>query len=245
MQTPDSLLPPMHPSIYRLRLHDILTLCVLGLLFLGIIMVQSAGMSISGDLRWHWNDRGLWHIVYACIALLTFFIVGHIDYSMLTRGRWQTSPIFWVMFVAIVACVLVLVPGIGREVNGARRWIRIGFIQIQPSELGKWAAVLFLARWFAKRPINLDRFSGLLLTLAPIGVICVLIVKEDFGTAALIGLCTLTMCLAGRVKLWHLGLIVPPAIIAGLFAIMHKAYRVKRLMAFTNPFASRKAMAIT
>lgn len=228
----------MQPSIYRLRLQDILTLCVLALLFLGVVMVQSAAMNVSGQVQWHLNERGLRHVVFAAIALVTYFIVGHLDYSWLARGRSWRNPTLWMLAVAAVACVVVLVPGIGREVNGARRWLSLGITQVQPSELGKWAVVLFLAWWYATRPVDTSRFLGFLLSLVPVGAICLIIVIEDFGTAALIGLCAMGITLAGGAKLWHLALVVPPALGAAAAFVMHKPYRLQRMMAFLDPFAS-------
>lgn len=231
----------LQSSIYRMKLGDLLTICVLALLCLGMIMVQSAAMSIPKNFTepsFHLNELGVRHAVFVAIALVTFFVVGHIDYALLARGRGLRSPIFWMLAIAVVACVLVLVPQIGRDVNGARRWLPLGFTQVQPSELGKWAIVLFLAWWFAHRPVDLDRFSGFVTTLIPVGLVCLLIVIEDFGTAALIGIFTLVMCLAGRVRLWHLAVVIPPALGAACVFVMHKEYRMKRMLAFLDPFAA-------
>jgi len=218
-----------------------LVLCVLSLLALGTIMVHSASMSVANasvGARWHWTEAGTRHVVFVAIALVTFFAVGHIDYRRLGRGTWWRNPIIWSLGIAFVACVLVLVPGIGHDVNGARRWYQFGRIQIQPSELGKWAVVLLLAWLFATRPIDTNRFWRFILAMVPVGAICLLIIIEDFGTAALIGLCALSVCLAGRVRLWHLGVVVPPVIAVGLWFVMHKEYRWKRMVAFLDPYAA-------
>ncbi|MGE5609854.1 MAG: FtsW/RodA/SpoVE family cell cycle protein, partial [Bacillota bacterium] len=136
----------IQPSIYRLRLQDILSLCVLALLCLGVIMVHSAAMSLNNatDLpQWHWTERGTKHAMYAFLALITFFIVGHINYTHFARGSTWRNPIMWLLGIAAFTCFLVLIPipHVTLEVNGARRWIHLGFAQIQPSELGKWAVV--------------------------------------------------------------------------------------------------------
>jgi cell division protein FtsW len=133
----------------------------------------------------------------------------------------------------------VLVPHVGIEKNGARRWLPLGITQVQPSELAKWAVVLFLAWWLTEQPVDMDRFGrGFLVTLAPIGVITTLIVIQDFGTAALIAICTIAMLVAGRVKWWHLAAVIPPAIAAAAWFVMHKEYRWRRMTAFVDPWAA-------
>src|SRR3954467_5324302 len=171
----------MEDSIYRLRHADILTLCVMGLLALGVVMVQSASMNATGALEvrlqelkaaraaglakttdpaavaeikkdyeakaaeataqfdarpthWYWTPTGIKQFGFALAAMLTFLAVGHFDYSRLARGPVWRSPIVWLVSVAAGSCAAVLVPGIWREMNGARRWISLGATQFQPSE---------------------------------------------------------------------------------------------------------------
>jgi cell division protein FtsW len=230
----------MDPSIYRLRQRDVLTFCVLALLCLGMIMVQSASMNVSGQLGWRWNPLGMKQFGFCFVGMGAFFIVGHIDYSRLGRANSiLRNPVLWLLLVTIVLNMIVLVPHVGITRNGARRWLPLGVTQLQPSELAKWAVVIFLAWWLTRRETNIERFfTGFLPTLIPIGAICLLIVIQDFGTAALIAICALTMLLAGKVKWWHLALIIPPALGAGLWFIMHKEYRWKRMIAFTDPWAN-------
>ncbi len=180
------------------------------------------------------------HLLFVMIAFATFIAVGQIDYARFGGAAAPyRSPMVWGLVLAALACVAVLVPGVGTTVNGARRWIRLGPIQIQPSELAKWATVLFLAWWLSRRPVDLNRFfKGFIPTVIPVAAICLLVVIQDFGTAALIGLCAVTMLLCGRVKLWHLGLILIPAIAGAVWFIAHKEYRLRRIMAFRDPYAS-------
>src|SRR5439155_20191192 len=117
---------------------------------------------------------------------------------------------------------VVLIPHVGLSVTGARRWLSLGFTRVQPSELGKWAVVVFLAWWLTARPVRMDRFAGFLFTLIPIGLICLLVVIEDFGTAALIAVAAVVMLLASRVKLWHLSVVIPPVLAAGYWFVRHK-----------------------
>jgi cell division protein FtsW len=229
----------MLSSIYQLRTRDVLTLCVLGLLLLGILMVQSASNRAVDPA--HWSATGITHLKYAAAALVVFFAVGAMDYGWLgrvTKKFWQ-SPVFWVLLVGIAANLIVLVRGVGMEVNHAQRWIKLGPIQIQPSELAKWAVVIYLAYWLTHRPVNLDKFfTGFLPTIVPIGALCLLVVIEDFGTATLIAIAALAMLLAGKVRWWHLLLTIPPVLAAAVWFVMHKEYRWRRITAFANPYAS-------
>src|SRR5688500_8457369 len=237
----DNVRNSMEDSIYRLRHRDVLTLCVLSLLFLGVVMVQSAAMNVTGDAKWQWTERGMKHLVYAMVAIVTFFAVGNIDYAWLARAKPRNpfrNPILWAFAVAGFACIIVLIPHVGIEVNGARRWLPLGIVQVQPSELAKWSMVVLLAWWLTHPPVDLSKFFlGFVPTCLPIGVMCLLVVIQDFGTAALIGLCALTMMLAGRVKLWHLLIAIPPACAAALWFVMSEQYRWARRTALLDPWA--------
>ncbi|HEX3357186.1 MAG TPA: putative peptidoglycan glycosyltransferase FtsW [Tepidisphaeraceae bacterium] len=240
----------MDVSIYHLRSRDVLTLCVLSLLLMGVLMVQSASMHVHQDAggttmdlhKWGWTDPGLKQIFFAAVAMITFLIVGKIDYMGLMRGTNTTwrNPILWCFAIASFMCLAVLIPHVGIEKNGARRWLSLGICQVQPSELAKWAVVLFLAWWLTARPVDLNKFSRFLLTLVPIAAICLLVVIQDFGTAALIGVCAIAMLLIGRVKWWHLLLVIPPALGAAVWFVAHKEYRLRRMTAFMDPYANPK-----
>lgn len=228
----------MDASIYRLKYRDILTLCVIALLCLGVLMVQSASMRVTGQVKWQWTATGIQQIKFAIAALCTYLAVGRLDYARLARGNGLLrNATTWFVVISAILCFMVLVPGMGKEINGAKRWLK--FPPIQPSELGKWSVVLFLSYCMAKQPLDVRKFGkGLLPMLAPVGGIILLIVISDFGTAALIALCTLCMCLAGRVKLWHLLIVLIPAAFIGFWFVHHKAYRWRRITAFMDPYSA-------
>src|SRR2546426_11017212 len=99
----------MEVSIYRVRHRDLLTLCVLALLCLGAVMVQSASTSLSGEVKWGWSQRGARNLAYAVAALITYLAVGHIDYASLARrtsALWR-SPVLWLPAAAAGACLAV------------------------------------------------------------------------------------------------------------------------------------------
>lgn len=239
-------------SIYQLRYRDVLMLCVMALLALGVIMVQSAASGVTGSDGWHWSTTGIRDLMYVGAALVAFFICGFIDYRWIVGPRADSTtysflppihkalaaPAVWTYLIGVGVCVAVLIPGIGKTVNGAQRWIQLGPIQLQSSEVGKWGCVLLFAWLLSTAPQILKSFKGFILLMVPLGIIGILVVKEDFGTAALIGLCSLMIVLAGGVRLWHMGVMVPPLAAGALYFIVSEPYRLKRIAAFVDPFAN-------
>lgn len=253
----------MEDSIYRLRPRDVLALCVLAPLSLGAIMVQSAGVEITGQSAFEIGRIGTRHLMYVGVSIAMFFLVGHLDYHWLIRWPrlrrrtnaslplgaeespnqrrgWLSNPVVLIYAVGFLCCLLVLVPHIGREVNGARRWLVLGPIQLQASEAGKWACVVVFAWLLSARPLDLSRFTHFILMLIPLGAMCLLVVAQDFGTASLIGVCCITMMLVSGARLWHLGVVFPPLLAAAYWFVRHKEYRWKRIIAFMDPFEDPK-----
>lgn len=229
----------MDLSIYRLRPRDILLLCVLSLMLMGVLMVQSASTRVTDTGAWDWTGTATKHMTMAAAAMVAFLVVGFINHRVLAsspRVSWR-SPMVWLYIVTVGLCAATLIPGVGKTVNGARRWIGAGAVQLQPSELAKWAVVLLLAWALTYRSEVREKFGRLLLLCLLVAVPCLLVVIQDFGTAALIGIVAIAMMFAGRVKWWHLAAIVPPVLAVGFWFIRHKEYRWRRMTSFLDPFA--------
>lgn len=127
-----------------------------------------------------------------------------VDYRV--WARWWP----WVYGLAVVMLILCFVPPIGMKVNGAWRWLNLGFASFQPSELGKIAVLFFLASWYARHEEQAGEFwRGFALPLAAAGVIMALIVVEvDLGATALIGTTALAVAFVAGVGLrWLLPLV--------------------------------------
>jgi cell division protein FtsW len=234
----------MDASIYRLRLRDLLVVCVISLLLLGVLMVQSASVRVSDAGTTFWTGPAAKHLIMVGGALLAFFVVGSIDHRKLA-GNPKISlanPVVLFYGVTLFLCAMVNVPGLGRKVNGAQRWIGFGPVQLQPSELAKWAVVLLLA-WALSRPNEARRdevrqhFGKFLLLCVAIGAPCLAVVAEDFGTAALIGLAAVVIMIAARVRTWHLAAVIPPILGIGFWFVYHREYRWRRMTSFLHPFA--------
>ncbi len=229
-----------------LRASHILMLCVIALLGIGVVMVQSAGMSVGattgaaaqGGVGAILLGRGSCYAFFAVVAML---VASRINVRQLFRTRAWYNPLFLIILLSLAAVGLTFVPGLGRNVNGASRWLYLGprawGLSFQPSELVKWVMVLAVAWWCARRRYVMHRFFvGLAPPLMLIALACGLIVIEDLGTGGLIAAVAGCMLVAGGARLWQFALMIPPALAAGVAAILHAPYRIKRLTAFLDPW---------
>ncbi|MDG2424628.1 MAG: FtsW/RodA/SpoVE family cell cycle protein [Phycisphaerales bacterium] len=215
-----------------------LLLIVTGLLVLGIIAVQSAGLSVGRDqaatLPGLLLDRTT---LLGILALLALLCGMYTPVDRLSPPRCQWIPTV-LLVAAVVLLVLVQIPGIGREVHGARRWIDIGPIGFQPSEVAKWALVLFLAWHVVARADRLGEFKrGFLPGAAIILFIGALIGIEDLGTSVVIVIVGMAILIAGGCRLSHALLPIPFAAAAIVAALFASPYRLDRLRAFLDPYA--------
>jgi cell division protein FtsW len=152
------------------------------------------------------------------------------------RLRKLAAPALAISLV-LLAAVLVA----GRSALGATRWLNLGPLSLQPTELAKLAMVVFLAAYFANRPERVLRAGGLLVPAGILGLIVVLVMKQpDFGSALIIIGLTLALFIAAGLRLgWFVG--AGAAMIPGLIYLAKaKPYRAARLTAFLNPWAHRQ-----
>ncbi|MBX2850927.1 MAG: putative lipid II flippase FtsW [Phycisphaeraceae bacterium] len=229
------------------RSAHILIACAAALLGLGVIMVHSAGSVVGGPdgavVDSTFGPAGPWSMfatrtsLYAGIAILVMLIASRLNVRQLFTSRGLSNPLLVALMAALALQGLTLVPGFGHEVNGAHRWLKVGPITFQPSELVKWVMVLAVAWWCARRTGVMHRLgAGVLPAIVLIAVACGMVVREDLGTAVLIGLVAVIILIAGGMRLWVLA---PVAIVGGVGivgAIMAAPYRIKRLMIYRDPW---------
>lgn len=222
---------------------NVLQWIVVSMLGLAVVMVNSAGMGVGRDeaatIGSILTGRP---VIYAAIAIIFMAIVGRVDIRRLFAARGVNNLIAWFTIAAIALCVLALIPGLGRNVNGSSRWLYIGpqswNFSFQPSELAKWAVVLSLAWWAARRAGTMRHLmGGLFPAIGLLALVCGLVAIEDLGTAVLIAAVGGVMILAAGAQWKHMALAIPPAIIAVVAFIITSPYRVQRLTAFVDPWA--------
>ncbi|TVQ61081.1 MAG: cell division protein FtsW [Phycisphaerales bacterium] len=239
-------------------------LCALALLMVGVVMVNSASMSVSPiGPQGRAGDDQIVTVASILLSRSTFYMVLAVGAmavcallpvrriaDRLTAGSGVADHplaglgVLILATVALLGCMaLVYVPGLSREVNGSTRWIGItipafGALSVQPSEIAKWALPAVLAIVAAKRARWMPTLTlGMAPAMLAVGAVCALVMIEDFGTAALMGVAALAVLLAGGVRLIHLALLAPAALLGLGVALVHSPYRIQRLVSFADPWA--------
>lgn len=211
-------------NIPRYSLYLLVTWTVL--LAFGTIMVGSASVAMPGEYI-------IKQLVNLCISLFLAVVVLTIPLTTWTRFYW----LGWVISLFLV--VLVLVPGVGYEVKGATRWVRIGGFSLQAVEVAKFGLMIFLAGYLTHYHEMLQQSPNrILVPLAMVFIVCALVVAEpDLGSAAVVLAATLSVLFMAGAKLRFVLLMVGGG--ALLFALMVwlEPFRMRRMAAFTDPWA--------
>lgn len=249
-----------------LRPGQVIFLCVLALLIIGVVMVSSAGMNVDpvevlpvgagspGDIGG--VERTVWSIIAsrpAIYMVLALIALGLASAAPLGRLASLTAPdgsgrrAHAILAIGVLVLLAVLatafIPGLGREVNGSRRWIWVGLpglgkTSIQPSELAKWGLIPLLAWYGAARGAAMAGFrNGLAPALAAAGIVAGAVALEDLGTGVLIGAVGCLVLIGAGARVWHFLAFIPVAAGALALAVMTSPYRLQRLVTFLDPYA--------
>ncbi|MFL0796812.1 MAG: putative lipid II flippase FtsW [Cellvibrionaceae bacterium] len=210
-----------------------LILFLLLFLSLGLIMIGSSSVSYATEMTGnslHYLQRQLIFIGIGLGAgIFTFLIPSKLwrDYG------WA------LMLLAICLLVLVLIPGIGREVNGSRRWISIGSIGLQVSEFAKLATVIFVASYIDRnRHLLVEGTKGLVRILLPVVIMVGLLLCEpDLGGAFVLVVTAMSMLFVAGARLRHFLILVTVGSVLLALAVYTSPYRMRRLVAFLDPWA--------
>ena len=210
----------------------LLSACLV-LMAIGLVMIASASAAVAeanpriADAYYYFTR----HLAYILIALVAGGVTLLIPMSL-----WQRLS-GWLLLVAFAGLVLVLVPGVGLEVNGAKRWISIGFLNIQPSELAKLFMVVFLAGFLVRRKSEVkQRLRGILKPIPLVAMGLLLLAEPDYGAAVVLaGTVAVMLYLAGV----RLMLSVPLLLLLLLLLFKYvgfEQYHLARITSFANPW---------
>ncbi|MFC1711476.1 putative lipid II flippase FtsW [Patescibacteria group bacterium] len=194
-----------------------------GLTLFGVLMVYNA--SVAESLR-DFQDKYhylKYQLLWGAIGLGLMIVVANINYKFFRR----LAPALF--FLNIILLLLVLIPGIGVEIKGARRWLDLGFFVLQPTELIKLTLTLYLAAWLAKK----RSFWHFLFILGLVSFLIIL--QPDLGTTVVVIASAFLIYYVSGASFMHLLPLALAGFLGGLVAILRSSYRRERLLTFLDP----------
>jgi cell division protein FtsW len=199
---------------------------------LGVIMVGSSSIAIADGQHVGPFYYLIRHLVFLTLGVIVCGVMMRIELEWLERNA------FTLLLFAVILLLLVFVPGLGMRINGARRWIRLGFVGFQSVEAVKLLFIVYIASYLVRQRDSVQgRFFGV---VKPLGVaiimVALLLAQPDFGSAALIIAVTVGMVWLGGARMRNLMYMAIPVMPAIAWAALTSDYRVKRLTSFLNPW---------
>ena len=206
------------------------------LVSLGLVMVYSSSIATAEAGRYSGNNPAyflLRHSMFLALALSAATAVFLVPVRI-----WQKAAP-WFFAACVVLLVLVLIPGIGREVNGARRWLNLGVANMQPSELMKLAVVLYAADYTVRKHAVLKNFRrGLLPMLAVMLVVAWLLLREpDFGAFVVVAVTAFGMLFLGGMSGRHFSALLGMLTAGFVLLVLSSPYRMQRILGFMDPWS--------
>ena len=222
-------------TLDQLRNHvdPLLLLSVVALAGLGLVMVASASISIAdratGDPLYYFNRQ----LVFVAIGLMGVVLTYHMRLDL-----WERASVI-LLVVVMVLLVLVLIPGLGKSVNGSSRWLSLGMFNLQVSEPAKLFTIIYLAGYLVRRGDEVrETMKGFLKPIIGLSLISGLLLMEpDYGAIVVLMTTALGMLFLGGVRLWQFVIVLlTVTAVMGLLAVS-SSYRLERIMAFMNPWS--------
>jgi len=208
------------------RKAKIFMIMVILMLFFGLLMIGDVSL-LEGERNYNDKFHFIKHqSIWIVLGLIAAAILSKIDYHY-----WSKISFFIYLF-SIVALIAVLIPGVGTEIWGARRWINIGFLSFQPSELGKLSLLIYLSSLLSIK----EKLSILNVFLILIPLIGLTLAEPDFGTAAIMVGLGLSLYFLSGVDLKKFLLPLAVFIFLGIFFILTSSYRRDRVEGLLDPF---------
>ena len=211
----------------------IISLLVGLLVIFGCIMVYSASFYSA---NYHYGNKYFFlfkQLLGVVLGIFAMIALTFIDYHLLNKYKW------FIVGGTFLLLALVFVPGLGMESYGAKRWVSLLGFSIQPSEIAKFALVIFTAGYMSDHHDKVKTFKGLLPVLIVGGLMCILIMLEpSMSVTMCIAFVTLFMLIIGGMSKKHTLMFSIPAGAMVPLLIVLEPYRLKRLLAFIDPWAS-------
>ncbi|HEU18991.1 MAG TPA: putative lipid II flippase FtsW [Deltaproteobacteria bacterium] len=214
------------------RYDIIIILVTLVLVIIGTVMIYSSSSIMATE---RFNDGYYFlkkQLVFVLLGLVIMIVMSKIPYRHLRKVAYLG------ILVSLVLLCVVLIPGFGVKVGGATRWMRIGGFSFQVAEVVKVALVIFLAHFFTKKAEHIREFLKvflvpLIITFTMVGLI---LLQPDFGTSVVIMVVMLSMFFLAGCRIIYISGVLAAFMPAGIALIMYESYRLKRLLAFLDPW---------
>jgi cell division protein FtsW len=203
---------------------------------LGLVMVYSASIATAEASRYT-GQNAAYYLLRHGVFLAASVLGGALVFLVPARGWQKAAP--WLFLFGLVLLALVLVPGLGREVNGARRWLDLRVATLQPSELMKLAVVLYTADYTVRKHAVLKNFKkGLLPMLAVMLLVSWLLLREpDFGAFVVIAVTAFGMLFLGGMNGLHFVALLAMLGVGFAGLVLSSPYRMQRIFGFMDPWA--------
>ncbi|MDL2234546.1 putative lipid II flippase FtsW [Christensenellaceae bacterium OttesenSCG-928-L17] len=226
-------MPKEARPVRRGKMDFAILITIFVLLAVGVVMLFSASYYYA-ELQ---KDDGLLYVrkqlMYIALALPVMLVLTRVDYRVLLKFK---LPLM-ILGGSIVLLIAVLI--FGKDTNGAKRWLDIAGLSVQPSEIAKFGLIIYMSAFMSSRPqIMKDVKHGLLPMLGVIGVICVLIMSQpNMSMAVIVGMMGVIMLYIGGVDLKYIGLLILAGILLFILLAVIEPYRLARLVSFRDPWA--------
>ena len=197
----------------------------------GLLMILSAGQVQSFQLKGNGYFYFTQQLVSLFVGLAAFYVVQRLDYRVWKR---LAVPL---LGIAVALLVLLFIPGVGFSHGGATRWIDLGIVPLQVSEVAKLALVVYLAAWLSGRRSQLDNLSKGLLPLAAVLLLLggLVMAQPDLGTTSIMAVIAVAMYFTAGAPLRHIGIAFGGLFGAVAVLIATAPYRLDRLLTFLDP----------
>ncbi len=216
----------------RLALDPVILVTVFGLLLIGLVMVSSASLNVAegltGDPYFHF-ERQFFSVLLGCAFGAAVLVVP--------ISTWKrVAP--WLLVASFALLVLVRIPGIGHEVNGSWRWIRVGPLNFQPSELARWFLVTYIAIFAVRHQTELrSSAQGFYKPLAVlVAAAALLLVEPDFGAAVVLCVTGIAVLFVAGARFRDFLVVCAGGAAAVALLALTSGYRSRRLVVFLNPW---------
>ncbi len=225
---------PAKPRNIKVGIDNNILFAAILLLTLGLLMVYSASIAYAGKDSGSGNQY--FYMIRHIMAISLGLVIGVLAFNLPT-SFWQKNSNKIIVGV-IILLIAVLIPHVGRLVNGSRRWLPLGLLNLQPSELAKIGIAIYMANYFCGKTLSFRKFRSdvLPVTITLLTICGLLLAEPDMGSTTVVFLIALTILFLSDLDVRLIIAMVLLGAVAFVLLIVFEPYRMKRVVGFLNPW---------